>query len=257
MDKIFTDNSENNNMTDLFRTYQKSESVEIRNKILLHYSYIANTVAVQMRGTTSNFAQVEDMVNHGIITLIDCIDRFDIDKSVKFETYAFLRVRGSMIDFVRKQDWVPRRVRKLSKDIKSSYDKLSTELLREPTDDEMAKELKLSVDKLTDNYREVSKGLTISFENLLEDNLSSKNQIDRNIISPEGNILELELKEQIKNAIDKLNEKEKFFISLYYYENLKLREIAEVLEVSESRVCQIHSKVILKLNTILKDYMRD
>lgn len=242
---------------ELFLEYNKTKDINLRNQILMKYSYIANVIAVQMRGTTSNFAQVEDMVNQGIITLIDCIERFELDKGVKFETYAFLRLRGSMIDFVRKQDWVPRRIRKISREIKEATDKLSNELMRDPTDEEIANELKISVESLNKNYREIATGSTISFENLLEDHGVNKSIFYDETISPENSFIKKELKQKIMDSIDSLNEKERTIVSLYYYDNLKLREIADVLNVSESRVCQIHSKIISKLKNSLKRYIKE
>lgn len=241
----------------LFREYKKTHSLELRNKILLQYTYIASVIAKKMRGMTQNFAQVEDMVNQGIITLIDCIDKFEVDKGVKFESYAFLRVKGSIIDFIRKQDWVPRRTRQMSKNIKKAYDTLSTQLLREPTNKEIAEYLNLDESELQKNYDEVAIGTTLSFEEVIEEQKDTICKVGVVKNTPESNVMKNELREKLVNSINTLNEKEKLVVTLYYYENLKFKEVAKILEVSESRICQIHTKAIMKLQNNLVEYVRD
>jgi len=257
MSEVLLNSSVKDNNLELFREYKKTKSIEIRNDILLKYTYIANVTASKMRGMTQNFAQVEDMVNQGIITIIDCIDKFEVDKGVKFETYAFLRVKGSIIDFIRKQDWVPRKSRKMAKDIKMAYDLLSTELLREPTDEEICEKLGINIEELQKNYDDIAMGSTLSFEEVIDESKSKKQNVDTISITPEGNVMKKELREQLINGIDTLKEKEKLVVTLYYYENLKFKEIAEVIEVSESRVCQIHTKAMFKLQNELGSYVRD
>ena len=246
------------NASDLLCRYRKTGDIELRNEIVLQYQHIARTVAHQMRGITSGYAEVEDIVNQGIIALINCVERYDPEKEVKFETYAFLRVRGAVIDFVRKQDWRPRRVRKNAKDVAGAYDRLSNELMREPTDKEISKHLGISEDELQKHYSEQSRSLVLSFENLLENAaqteiLGSAGDTDE---QPEQNLFKKELESELIGAIESLTERERLVISLYYYENLKLAEIAEVLDVSESRVCQIHAKAVKKMTLIMERYMK-
>ncbi|MDD3429643.1 MAG: sigma factor, partial [Oscillospiraceae bacterium] len=116
----------------LLQVYYSAPTVNLRNDLVMLYSYIPKTVAAQMRGVTSSYAQLEDIVNQGVITLIDCIEKFDPTKGVKFESYAFMRVKCANIDFIRKQDWLPRRVRKTAKDVTLAHDELSNKLMREP-----------------------------------------------------------------------------------------------------------------------------
>ena len=242
------------------KQYKISRNLELRNNILVYYSYIAKSVAAQMRGIINSFAQVDDMVNHGVITLIDCIEKFEPEKGIQFESYAFFRVRGSIIDFVRKQDWVPRRVRKMSKEIKGAYDALSVEYLREPTDSEIAEYLKITETQLQKNYLEVSNGITISFEGTIGENIqqtSKENSLTDYENAPENQILKSELEIKLAEAIDTLKEQEKIVISLHYFEHLKLKEIAQILQVSESRVSQINTKVLLKLQNKLTSYVKE
>jgi len=245
-------------VSDLISRYRETGDINLRNEIVLRYQYIAKTVAQQMRGITSGYADVEDIVSQGIIALIDSIERYDPEKEAKFETYAFLRVRGAVIDFVRKQDWRPRRVRKNAKDVAAAYDSLSNELMREPTDKEIADHLGISQEELQKHYTEQTRSLVLSFENLLENAAQTEVLFTAGDVEeqPEQNLFKNELEDELVNAIESLTERERTVVSLYYYENLKLAEIAEVLGVSESRVCQIHSKSIKKMTLIMDKYMK-
>jgi len=244
--------------TELIKKYRDTGDIEIRNEIVMRYSYIAKTVATQMRGITSGYADVEDIVNQGIIALIDCVERFEPEKEVKFETYAFLRVRGAVIDFIRKQDWRPRRLKKTAREVSAAYDELSNVLMREPSSKEMSEYLNISEEELHRHYMEISRSNVLSFEALLENALQteilSPDEEDGSL--PEQTMFRQELEKELAKAIDSLSERERLVISLYYYENLKLAEISTVLGVSESRVCQIHSKAIEKMKKTLEDYMK-
>jgi RNA polymerase sigma factor for flagellar operon FliA len=243
---------------DILKRYKESGDPDLRNDLVIRYSYIAKTVAQQMRGIASNYADVEDIVNQGVLTLIDCIERFEPDKEVKFESYAFMRIRGAIIDFIRKQDWRPRRVRKTAKEVAAAYDELSNTLLREPTDKEISSFLNISEDELQKHYSEFSRAMVVSFESMLE-NASQTDilpDLSDGMDQPEQTLFKQELKEQLVMAIDELTEREKLVISLYYYENLKLAEISKVLGVSESRVCQIHSKALGKLKDKMDCYVK-
>lgn len=243
----------------LMQQYQECRDVKIRNELVMHYSYIAKTVAMQMRGIASNYAQLEDVVNQGIITLIDCIEKYDPAKGIKFESYAFMRVRGAVIDFVRKQDWLPRRVRLTAKNISEAHDKLCNQLLREPTQQELADYLNMPLATLAKYYSEMSNSVMLSFEGLIQ-NVNQMGDLLENFMDedsvPENSIFRRELRETLQEAIDTLSERERLVITLYYYEHLKLSDIAKVLEVSDQRVSQINSKAILKLKYKMEKYMK-
>ncbi|MDF3004384.1 MAG: FliA/WhiG family polymerase sigma factor [Oscillospiraceae bacterium] len=240
----------------LLDSYLKSPSVALRNDLVLQYSYIPKTVAAQMRGITASYAEVEDIVNNGIITLIDCIERFDPQKSGNFESYAFSRIKCANIDFIRKQDWLPRRVRKTARDITAAYDALANNLMRVPSAKELADHLGVDESMIYKHYREISNSVLLSFEMLLSS--VSENGADDtagDFEQPESSIIRSELHKRLMDAIDSLSERDRLVISLYYFEHLKLHEIAEVLKVSEARVCQARSKAILKLRAYLRDYL--
>jgi len=244
---------------ELLNQYHRTNDVKLRNTLVMHYSYIAKTSAMQLRGLASGYAQTEDMVNQGIITLIDCIDKFDGSKGMKFESYAFMRVRGGIIDLVRKQDWIPRRVRAAAREISNAHTELCSELRREPTEEEIAARLGLSVNKLRQYNYEVAGSVTFSFEELIQNVNQMGSLLDSatsDYTTPEKQLLKNEMREKLKNAIEALSERERLVVTLYYFENLNLSEIAQVLEVSVQRVSQISTKAISKIRSAMEDYLR-
>ena len=241
----------------LLESYLKKPDIELRNELVMLYSYIPKAVASQMRGITSSYAEVEDIVNNGIITLIDCIERFDPEKSGNFESYAYSRIKCANIDFIRKQDWLPRRVRKTARDISQAYDELSNQYMRAPTSKELADHLGVDEESVHKHYREISNSVLLSFEALLSGvSENSAEDTPSDSLLPEATLLQKELSQKLAEAIDTLTEKERLVISLHYYEHLKLCEISQILKVSEARVCQTRSKAILKLQKYLKDYIK-
>lgn len=255
--------SENQKLTDeefikLLAEYRESGDVSLRNRLVMEYSHVAQVSAMQLRGIASSTAQIEDMVNQGIIILIDCIERFDPEKGVKFETYAYMRVRGGIIDMVRKQDWIPRRVRVNAKVINNTYNELCSELRREPTQEELAYRMGISVKKLEKYNAEVSNSAVFSFEELIQNITQMGNVLEsstRDDITPEKKLLKEELRVVLKEAIDELSERERLIVTLYYFENLNLSDIAKVMDVSVQRVSQINSRAVTKLRNKLNDYL--
>lgn len=245
----------------IMQEYQKTGDAELRNQLIMHYSYIAKSVAVQMRGITGGYAQIEDIVNEGILTLMDCLDKYTPDKGMKFENYAYMRIRNANIDFVRKQDWVPRRVRRTAREVSDAYNALSTELMREPSNKELAEYMGTTEDQISKHLSEMSAGAVMSFEELLQSAMPGAAESatlvggDEDTL-PERGLMQEELKQQLVKAIENLTEKERLVVSLYYYEHLKLHEIAKIMGVSESRVSQTHSKAILKMRQRVEAYVK-
>ena len=239
----------------LMSQYRQSGDVRLRNNLVMNYSYIARTAAMQLRGLAAGYAQIEDMVNQGIITLIDCIEKFDGSKGMKFESYAFMRVRGGIIDLVR----IPRRVRTAAKEISNARSELCSELKREPTEDEIAQYLGISVEKLRQYNNEVAGSVTFSFEELIQNVNQMGTLLDSatsDYTTPEKQLLKSELRDKLKTAIESLNERERLVVTLYYFENLNLSEISQVLEVSVQRVSQISSKAISKIKSVMEEYLK-
>ena len=240
---------------DLWKSYAVSRDVETRNYILMEYLHIVKVHAARIYASSRNFADHDDLISCGSMALLSSIDRFDHTRDIKFETFASIRVRGAMIDHMRKQDWVPRTMRKTIKDIDDAYADLRRELDREPSDEEIADRLGADIDEY---YELLSKNYStslLSLDELLADNLNS-GLIPSTDETPETQYESRELEEYMLQAVESLNKKERTVISLYYYEGLKAKQIAGILEITESRVSQIHSKALIKLKYILQKYIK-
>lgn len=244
----------------LHAEYKETGDINLRNRLVLAYGYIAQIAAMQLRGSASTQSQVEDMINHGMIMMIDCIDRFDASKGIKFETYAYMRVRGSIIDLIRKQDWIPRRVRVNSKTINDTYNLLCTELHREPTSKEIADKMGITVEKLEKYSAEASYAMLYSFEELIQNVSQMGNVLESSTlddITPEKKLLKTELRKVLSEAIEELSERERLVITLYFFENLNLSDIAKVLDVSVQRVSQINTRAVAKLKSKMNSYIME
>jgi RNA polymerase sigma factor for flagellar operon FliA len=199
-----------------------------------------------------------DLISYGLGGLIFAIERFDLSREIKFETYAITRIRGAIIDELRSLDWVPRSVRARAREIERVNMKLEAKLQRAPTDEEMASELKVEVSEFHDALLQISNSTIVALDELWNVSDSSGDQVslldtipDHGAPDPEAVVDQGELRDRIADAIAALPEREKLVIALYYYENLTLREIGEVLGVTESRVSQLHTKAVLRLRSKL------
>ena len=238
----------------LFEQYRQTRDVGLRNDIVLRYMEIVKYVAISTRGIYCKYAEIDDNVNEGVLALIKAVESYDIQRGVKFETYASIKIKGAIIDFVRKQDWIPRRVRNFGHSLDTAYNELYSKLNRHPTNQELADYMGVPKEKLLRAMSDLAGAATLSFEELLyEDNFENCESAGSG--AADQSLYEKELKEVLTAAINELKPREKQVVSLYYYERLKFGEIAKVLNVSESRVCQIHSKAMLLLKRKLKDYM--
>lgn len=245
--------SETQSQVAMFEQYRLTKDIGLRNDIVLRYMDIVRYVAVSTRGIYCKYAEVDDIVNEGVLALIKAVETYDLERGVKFETYAAIRVKGAIIDFVRKQDWIPRRVRHFGHTLETAYNELYTKLDRHPTNQELADFLEMPKEKLLRAMADLAGAATLSFEELLyEDNFED---MEQGGYAADQEMYEKELKEVLTAAINELKPREKQVISLYYYERLKFGDIAKVLGVSESRICQIHSKAMLLLKRKLKDYV--
>jgi len=199
-----------------------------------------------------------DLISYGLLGLITAIERFDLAREIKFETYAIPRIRGATIDELRSLDWVPRSVRARAREIKRVNAKLEHKLQRAPNDEEMSKELGMEVSDFHDALLQISNSTIAALDEMWTVSDSSGDQIslldtihDPDAPDPEQLIDATELKDRVADAIARLPEREKLVVALYYYENLTLREIGEVLGVTESRVSQLHTKAVLRLRSRL------
>jgi RNA polymerase sigma factor for flagellar operon FliA len=199
-----------------------------------------------------------DLISYGLLGLIGAIERFDLEREIKFETFAVARVKGAIIDELRSLDWVPRSVRARARDVEKANAKLEARFQRSPTDEEMAEELKITVEDFQNALLEIANSSVLALDDLwtFADPEGGGGQIsvldtitDPNAVDPESEAQSSELKDRLADAIESLPERERLVIALYYYENLTLREIGEVLGVTESRVSQLHTKAVLALRS--------
>ena len=241
----------------LWASYKAAGSREVRDALILHYSplvkYVAGRVAV---GLPQNVEQA-DLVSYGIFGLIDAIEKFDLERGYKFETYAIARIKGAILDELRSIDWVPRSVRAKARSLEKAYAKLEGELHRTPNDDELAVELGLSGDQFQSTLNQISFIGLVALDEMLSvggERGESVTLGDTVADSGEGPVAAYEVEEMrqiLADAINRMPEREKIVLTLYYYEGLTLAEIGQVLGVTESRVCQIHTKAVLQLRSRL------
>jgi RNA polymerase sigma factor for flagellar operon FliA len=245
-------------LRDLWKRYKASGDERARERLVVAYSPLVKYVAGRMSSGLPAHVEESDLISYGLTGLISAIERFDLSREIKFETYAITRIRGSIIDELRTLDWVPRSVRARARDIERANQKLEAKFQRAPTDEEMAGELGMSLQDFQDALLQISHSTIVALDELWNVSDSGGDQVslldtlpDRHAPDPQALVDQGELRDRIADAIAALPEREKLVIALYYYENLTLREIGEVLGVTESRVSQLHTKAVLRLRSKL------
>jgi RNA polymerase sigma factor for flagellar operon FliA len=241
----------------LWLEYRRTREKAIRDRLILTYAPLVKFVAGRLGSGLPTHVDENDLVSYGLLGLIGAIERYDPERDVKFETYAMARIKGSIIDELRAMDWVPRSVRSRARDIERAMSQLEAQLHRAPTDEELAAKLGMSEDELAESLNEISRTSIAALDEMWTVS-SSGDQIslidtieDTSGPEPQAALAQTELKEALAEAIARLPEREKLVVTLYYYEELTLREIGEVLGVTESRVSQLHTKAILRLKARL------
>jgi RNA polymerase sigma factor FliA len=242
----------------LWRAFRASGDQAIRDRLIVTYAPLVKYVAGRLGSGLPAHVDDEDLVSYGLLGLIGAIERYDPDRDVKFETYAIARIRGAIIDELRALDWVPRSVRSRARDIERAIAELEAKLGRAPTDEEIAKKLGLSEEDLNESLSEISRSSIAALDELWTISGTGGDQValidtieDTEAPDPQSALSQTELREAIADAIARLPEREKLVVTLYYYEELTLREIGEVLGVTESRVSQLHTKAVLRLKARL------
>ena len=243
----------------LLNLYKQTGDEELKWPLVLRYEGLIKSAALQIRGVYSSFAQVDDIVSEGILTLLTSIDKFDPDKGIKFETYVAKRIRGMVIDLARKQDWLPRNIRQRAKEIDCAVSHLANELGRFPTDQEVAGHLGIPTDKYQKEAARVALSNTLSLDALMDardlEGYRFEVSSEDPAVQPEAVLEDQELQETLASGIAALQKNEQIVLSLYYEKNLHMKEIAQVMGVSEPRISQIHSRAIQKLREHMGTYM--
>lgn len=245
------------NRQKLWESYSKTKDSTLKEKLIIEYAQLVKFVAGRLSMYLGSNVEFEDLCGYGAFGLIDAIDKFDYEKGVKFETYASLRIRGAILDNIRKMDWIPRSVRKKQKTIDTAIMKLESELGRPATDEEISKELNISIDEYYKWYSQTNSLALASLEEYVE--VGGETHVEPiangSYAQPDEVVEKEALRDLLKEAIDNLLEKEKQVIVFYYFEELTLKEISSIMGVSESRISQLHTKALNKMKGNLGKHM--
>jgi RNA polymerase sigma factor FliA len=245
-------------LRDLWKRFKNSDDQAARERLVVAYSPLVKYVAGRMASGLPAHVDEADLISYGLVGLISAIQRFEPEREIRFETYAITRIKGAIIDELRSLDWVPRSVRARAREIERANSKLEHRLQRAPNDEEMATELDITVEEFQESLLQISNSTVAALDELWTVGDSSGDQVslldtlqDPRALDPAAVVDATELKDRVADAIARLPEREKLVVALYYYENLTLREIGEVLGVTESRISQLHTKAVLRLRSRL------
>ncbi len=248
---------------ELWQEYKTAPTQEARNRLVLQYSPLVKYVAGRVGSGLPHSVEQADLVSYGMFGLIDAIDKFEPDRGYKFETYAITRIRGAIIDELRSIDWVPRSVRAKARAVENAYAKLENDLLRTPSDAEVAEAMGTTEEDLQALYAKISFLGIVALEETLSvgpdraDSVTVADTIPDSGVGPVAAFEQGETRRTLVAAINRLPEREKVVLALYYYENLTLRQIGQILGITESRVCQIHTKAVLQVRSKLGQSERE
>jgi RNA polymerase sigma factor for flagellar operon FliA len=243
-------------VNDLWRDYKKGGTTAARERLIIHYSPLVKFVAGRVASGLPQNIEQTDLVSYGIFGLIDAIDKFEPERGFKFETYAIARIKGAIIDELRSIDWVPRSVRAKARAVERAYSELENELRRNPDDAEVAAKLGLSENELGQTLSQISFTGLVALDEMLSsgdrgDSITLGDTLADGGVGPVAAYEVEEMRQILADAINRLPEREKTVLTLYYYEGLTLAEIGSILGVTESRVCQIHTKSVIQLRARL------
>ncbi|HWO16743.1 MAG TPA: RNA polymerase sigma factor WhiG [Solirubrobacterales bacterium] len=246
-------------LRDLWRRYKEEGDLTARERLVVAYSPMVKFVAGRLGAGLPSHVEDADLISYGLMGLIGSIERFEPERGIKFETFAMTRIRGSIIDELRSLDWVPRSVRSRAREIEVAQARLEHELQRAPTEEELAAKLGCTEEELQASLLEISNSSVYALDELWTVSDSSGDQVslldtiaDDRAADPQEALATSEVKDHLTEAIASLPEREQLVVALYYYENLTLREIGEVLGVTESRVSQLHTKAVMRLKSGLQ-----
>ena len=247
-------------LRELWRRYKEEGDERARERLVVAYSPLVKFIAGRMSSGLPSHVEEADLISYGLLGLIGAIERFDLEREIKFETFAVSRIKGAIIDELRSLDWVPRSVRARAREVERAHADLEGRLGRAPSDEEMATRLDIDVDEFRDILLEIANSSILALDDLWTfadpggggggGQISVLDTIkDPNAIDPQAEAQTSEVKDRLADSLESLPERERLVIALYYYENLTLREIGEVLGVTESRVSQLHTKAVIGLRS--------
>jgi RNA polymerase sigma factor for flagellar operon FliA len=239
----------------LWRAYGSERAQPLRDRLMLHYAPLVKYVAGRVGTGLPAHIDIADLVQSGIFGLVDAIEKFEPERGLKFETYAMQRIRGAILDELRSQDWVPRSIRGRARDVERALERLGNQLQRTPTDVELAAELQIGVHDLRDLYAQFQLTSVVALDELTVGGAGTMSLAemlpDDTADDPVAKLVDQDNRRQLAEAIAQLAERDRIVVTLYYFENLTLAEIGRVLGVTESRVCQLHTRAVLRLRTKL------
>jgi RNA polymerase sigma factor for flagellar operon FliA len=240
----------------LWRAFGRSRDQSLRDRLVLHYAPLVKYVAGRVGTGLPAHVEISDLIQSGIFGLVDAIEKFEPERGLKFETYAMQRIRGAILDDLRAQDWVPRSVRGKARDLERALERLGAALQRTPTDGELAAELEIELDELHELYRRLRLTSVMALDELVAagrgDASLAETLPDDGAVDPVATLVARDNRRQLADAIAQLGERDRVVVTLYYFENLTLAEIGEVLGVTESRVSQLHTRAVLRLRGALQ-----
>ncbi|WP_169735467.1 FliA/WhiG family RNA polymerase sigma factor [Actinokineospora inagensis] len=241
----------------LWRRFGEQREQVLRDRLVLHYAPLVKYVAGRVGTGLPAHVDVSDLIQSGIFGLVDAIEKFEPERGLKFETYAMQRIRGAILDDLRAQDWVPRTVRGRAREVERGIERLGAKLQRTPTDAELADELGLSVGELRDVYAQLQLTSVVALDELAAAGRGANSLADvledEAAEDPVALLVDQDNRRQLAEAIGLLVERDRVVVTLYYFENLTLAEIGRVLGVTESRVCQLHTRAVLRLRAKLME----
>jgi RNA polymerase sigma factor FliA len=247
-------------LRDLWRRYKVDGDASARERLVVAYSPLVKFVAGRLGAGLPSHVDDADLISYGLMGLIGSIERFEPERGIKFETFAMTRIRGAIIDELRSLDWVPRSVRSRAREIEAAQAKLEHELQRAPTEEELAAKLGVEPEELRSSLLDIANSSVYALDELWTISDSSGDSVslldtisDPRADDPQESLASSEVKDRLTEGISSLPEREQLVIALYYYENLTLREIGEVLGVTESRVSQLHTKAVMRLKSALQE----